>query len=65
MIPSALFNPYCMFCVFTELYEPTGENLGEGAFGSVLTYRNIITNLEYAVKVRQNIRQRSSQYTRV
>jgi len=36
---------------FHDLYEPTGENLGEGSFGSVLTYKNIITNNEYAVKI--------------
>jgi len=36
---------------FEELYKPTGETLGEGAFGSVTTYRNVITDKEYAVKV--------------
>jgi MAP kinase interacting serine/threonine kinase len=36
---------------FDELYEATGENLGEGSFGSVLTYRNVITNKEFAVKI--------------
>ena len=37
--------------LFSELYEPTGECLGEGSFGSVLTYKNKITENEYAVKV--------------
>lgn len=36
---------------FNDLYEPTGEALGCGATGSVATYRNIITNQEYAVKM--------------
>lgn len=36
---------------FEELYKPTGETLGEGAFGSVTTYRNVINDKEYAVKV--------------
>ena len=36
---------------FVELYKPTGETLGEGAFGSVTTYRNVINDKEYAVKV--------------
>ena len=36
---------------FQQLYSPTGENLGQGSFGSVKTYKNIITNQEMAVKV--------------
>jgi len=44
---------------FEDLYHPTGENLGEGAFGSVTTYRNIITDKEYAVKVIDKTRGRS------
>ena len=40
-----------MLFLISELYEPTGENLGEGAFGSVLTYRNLVTDKEYAVKI--------------
>lgn len=36
---------------FAELYTSTGEILGEGSFGLVKTYRNLITNKEYAVKV--------------
>jgi MAP kinase interacting serine/threonine kinase len=35
---------------FKELYAPTGENLGQGSFGSVKTYKNLITNQEMAVK---------------
>lgn len=37
--------------LFRDLYERTGECLGEGSTGSVLGYRNIYTNKEYAVKV--------------
>lgn len=37
---------------FSDLYVPTGENLGEGAQGYVATYRNTLTDIEYAVKVR-------------
>lgn len=44
---------------FADLYEPTGENLGEGAFGCVTTYRNTITDKEYAVKVIDKSRGRS------
>lgn len=36
---------------FSDLYQSTGESLGEGAFGQVQTYKNIITNKEFAVKV--------------
>ena len=36
---------------FEQLYIPTGENLGQGSQGSVATYRNRLTNIEYAVKV--------------
>lgn len=36
---------------FPDLYEPTGETLGEGAFGRVATYRKISTQKEYAVKM--------------
>ena len=38
-----------------ELYEATGEILGQGSFGAVSTYRNLITGREYAVKVNINI----------
>lgn len=34
-----------------DLYASTGEMLGEGAFGLVKTYRNVVTNKEFAVKV--------------
>lgn len=37
---------------FNDLYAATGENLGQGSFGSVKTYKNLITNQEMAVKVR-------------
>lgn len=36
---------------FSDVYESTGESLGEGSFGHVRTYRNVVTNKEYAVKV--------------
>lgn len=36
---------------FDELYVETGEVLGEGAFGLVRTYVNLVTNKEFAVKV--------------
>lgn len=36
---------------FKDLYSATGENLGQGSFGSVKTYKNLITNQEMAVKV--------------
>jgi MAP kinase interacting serine/threonine kinase len=36
---------------FSDLYEPTGETLGEGSFGAVATYRNLLTQREYAVKM--------------
>lgn len=35
---------------FNDLYAATGENLGQGSFGSVKTYKNLITNQEMAVK---------------
>jgi MAP kinase interacting serine/threonine kinase len=36
---------------FADIYETTGESLGEGSFGQVTTYRNISTKQEFAVKV--------------
>lgn len=36
---------------FLDIYETTGESLGEGSFGHVTTYLNIITKQEFAVKV--------------
>lgn len=36
---------------FADVYEFTGELLGEGAYASVRTCRNIATRKEYAVKV--------------
>jgi len=44
---------------FDELYVATGETLGEGSFGSVQTYKNVITNLEYAVKMVRKTHERS------
>ncbi|ESN94036.1 hypothetical protein HELRODRAFT_87686 [Helobdella robusta] len=35
----------------TEVYEPTGEILGTGSFGSVQTYRSIKDHKEFAVKI--------------
>ncbi|KAH3773574.1 MAP kinase-interacting serine/threonine-protein kinase 1-like isoform X2 [Dreissena polymorpha] len=35
---------------FQDLYEPTGEILGNGAYAAVRTYRNLETQKEYAVK---------------
>jgi len=46
---------------FNDLYEPTGERLGEGAFGSVLTYRHRGTQRKYAVKIIDKRRGRSRQ----
>ncbi|XP_005089216.1 serine/threonine-protein kinase pakF-like [Aplysia californica] len=40
--------------VFSEKYEPTGEKLGHGSFGSVLTYKNKESGVEYAVKIIEN-----------
>jgi len=39
------------FFIFSDLYEPTGEILGNGAYASVRTYRNLENEQEYAVKV--------------
>ena len=36
---------------FTDLYQLTGEVLGEGSYGKVCTCVNIYTQLEYAVKI--------------
>lgn len=48
-------------CTFfsSELYVETGETLGEGSFGSVQTYRNLITNQEFAVKMVRKTHERS------
>lgn len=37
--------------LFEQLYAPTGETLGSGSQGCVSTYRHILTDVEYAVKV--------------
>ncbi|XP_012934893.1 MAP kinase-interacting serine/threonine-protein kinase mnk-1-like [Aplysia californica] len=39
---------------FNELYQPTGEILGHGSFGSVCTYKRKKTGMEYAVKIIKN-----------
>jgi MAP kinase interacting serine/threonine kinase len=36
---------------FLDVYQTTGETLGEGSFGHVTTYRNKTTDKEFAVKV--------------
>ncbi len=36
---------------FKDLYVFTGEVLGEGSYGKVVTCKNVYTNLEYAVKI--------------
>merc|ERR1712215_573504 len=36
---------------FVDLYKLTGETLGEGSNGSVLTCKNVFTGVEYAVKI--------------
>lgn len=40
-----------LYFTIVDLYESTGESLGEGAFGRVQTFRNIAKNQEFAVKV--------------
>lgn len=40
-----------VYFLFSDLYEPTGEILGNGAYASVRTYRNLENQQEYAVKV--------------
>merc|ERR1712156_1044751 len=40
---------------FQELYHLTGEVLGEGAYASVRTCRNIWTDIEYAVKIIEKV----------
>ncbi|KAK7501147.1 hypothetical protein BaRGS_00007632, partial [Batillaria attramentaria] len=36
---------------FSDLYEPTGEFLGNGSYASVQTYKHVATGKEYAVKM--------------
>lgn len=38
-------------CTFSDIYVSTGEVLGEGSFGQVITHRNVNTGKEFAVKV--------------
>jgi len=40
-----------MIFLVADIYESTGEVLGEGSFGQVITHRNVNTGKEYAVKV--------------
>lgn len=44
-------NSSLVATTFKELYTLTGEVLGQGAYASVRTCRNIWTDLEYAVKI--------------
>ena len=46
-----IHNGCCKYCSFTDIYVSTGEVLGEGSFGQVITHRNINTGKEFAVKV--------------
>ncbi|KAL4236439.1 MAP kinase-interacting serine/threonine-protein kinase 1 [Mactra antiquata] len=52
---------------FNDLYEPTGEVLGNGAYASVRTYRNLENHIEYAVKIieKDNIRSRSKVFKEI
>lgn len=52
---------------FNDLYEPTGELLGNGAYASVRTYRNLETQTEYAVKIidKDNVRSRSKVFKEI
>ena len=44
-------NSSLVATTFHELYHLTGEVLGEGAYASVRTCRNVWTDIEYAVKI--------------
>merc|ERR1719270_2254543 len=44
-------NSSLVATTFEELYQLTGEVLGQGAYASVRTCRNIWTDMEYAVKI--------------
>lgn len=52
---------------FKDLYQHTGEVLGNGAYASVQTYRNIDSNKEYAVKIilKDNMRCRSKVFKEI
>lgn len=52
---------------FNDLYEPTGEVLGNGAYASVRTYRNLENQEEYAVKMieKDTIRSRSKVFKEI
>ena len=44
-------NSSMMAATFQDLYHLTGEVLGQGAYASVRTCRNVLTDVEYAVKI--------------
>lgn len=44
-------NSSCVTSTFHDLYQMTGEILGQGAYASVRTCRNVWTDYEYAVKI--------------
>lgn len=52
---------------FNDLYEHTGEVLGNGAYASVQTYRNLESQKEYAVKIieKDHIRSRSKVFKEI
>jgi len=52
---------------FNDLYEPTGEILGNGAYASVRTYRNLHNQKEYAVKIieKESMRTRSKVFKEI
>lgn len=52
---------------FNDLYEPTGEILGNGAYASVKTYKNKENRKEYAVKIieKDNVRSRSKVFKEI
>jgi len=48
-------NSSLVATTFQELYHLTGEVLGEGAYASVRTCRNVWTDIEYAVKIIEKV----------
>ncbi len=48
-------NSSLVATTFQELYQFTGEILGQGAYASVQTCRNVWTDVEYAVKVIEKV----------
>ena len=45
----------CNFVFSADLYQPTGEVLGNGAYASVKTYKQLSSDKEFAVKVNNEI----------